>query len=62
MKAKTIYSIEGFDGRVYTKVWKKRYARAMVKSEYDCKVYGLPNEGICYKIKRNGKKKFAFMW
>lgn len=59
---KKIYSIEGMDGRVYLEVFKRRYARQIVKSEYDSRVYGIPNEGICYRIDKNGNKKFAFMW
>ena len=56
------YSIEGMDGRVYLEVLKRRYARQIVKSEYDSRLYGIPNEGVCYKITKNGDKKFAFMW
>ena len=59
---RTTYTLEGFDGRVYVRVWKKRYAKAMVRNEYDIATYGLPNEGICYKVKRNGQKKFCFIW
>lgn len=57
-----LYSIQSMDGRVCVEVFKRRYAKAMVKNEYDSKVYGIPNEGICYKITKNGDKKFAFMW
>lgn len=56
------YVLEGMDGRVYVRVWKRRYAKQMLNSEYDTKVYGIPNEGVCYKVNKNGDKKFAFMW
>lgn len=58
-RVKTVYSIEGMDGRVYHKVWKKRHARHMVNSR---EIYGFPNEGICYKITKRGHKVFCFMW
>lgn len=57
-----LYSLESMDGRVCAKVFKRRYAKQMVKSEYDSKVYSIPNDGICYRIDKNGNKKFAFMW
>lgn len=59
---KNTYTLEGKDGIVYVRVWKKRYAKQILRNEEDREYYKIPNEGICYKIKKNGEKKFAFIW